>query len=165
MHVGDLAQQQSIHTKVWIPAFGWMERDRSPGGLKRFDDFFWADLIRRGETGLTRENIYTQFGRKFPSDGNAQVTALEVDRLASLSKPYQWIEDPSTYPGTSTAVKRAQQNMRDLDIWGAQPAKPLLLELADMRAQKELTDSQFGECLSYVRVVLHKASSMRRTHS
>jgi uncharacterized protein with ParB-like and HNH nuclease domain len=140
---------ESIHSKVWLPAMSWLEED-AKSGPKRTDDLYWADLIRQGNTGLTRENIYSTFETYSASQNRldeAKVAEKEIRRIAAMSRPYQWICSPESFPGRNQSATRVRRALSGLASWGAQPALPLILELAAGRSAKRIHDGELAESL------------------
>jgi len=153
MSVGQTADAIKLHTDSWLPAMFWMETSTKKDAAKQMDDLFWADLIRQGEIGLTRENIYSTYKsfserkNRLNSSGNAK---KEILRMSALATPYRWLVDSKQFPGKTQGSEAVRRTLRDLQTWGTQPALPLLLELADSRAVGLLTDKQFSDCCQYV---------------
>jgi hypothetical protein len=153
MALGNTKKAGKVHSEVWVKAMAWMETSPARSATKWMDDFFWADLIRQGETGLTRENIYTIFDSHSKHTGRLSSPTeaeKEIRRLSALAKPYRWIIQPESFPGGSKDAKRGRDALMRLGTWGTQPALPLMLELANLRSENKITDKQFAESCEVV---------------
>ena len=114
-------------------------------GEAQLDRFFWAELVRT-DARVSRTDVYAAMQRKLePISHNESSVEHELRRLNVDSHDYLAIVAP-----TQTTPASVEARLSFLRAWGAETARPLILELLVRLRAGRLSEEEVAECLLLV---------------